>query len=448
MNKKSFPQGFLWGVATSSQQIEGAWNEDGKGESIWDRFCRTPGRIAGGDTSDVACDFYHRYKEDIHMMKEMGIQSFRFSFSWSRIQPDGTGKLNQRGLDFYRRMVDELLAAGITPLATVYHWDLPQKLQDRGGWCNRQIVDWFADYAAILFTHFGKDIPLWATINEPNGILAGYEVGAFAPGIRDPLLKYQVTHNVLLAHGFAVRAFRGIAPRSSQIGIVTDIWMRHPVRNIEADILLAKDEDEKNFHIYLYPIYHKTYSPHILRCMEAEKAVPEIREGDFDLISEPMDYHGINAYSRILVSADPTLGMAEQRKRNPTAFSDPENGIEYYPPVIYDAIQMFRQTYSSTIPLYVTENGVGCASQTLPDGRIDDPIRVRFLEGYLGELQRAIQDGADVRGYYHWSVMDNFEWTAGYNMRYGLVNVDFATQKRTWKSSAYRYQEIMRNNSL
>jgi beta-glucosidase len=438
-----FPPGFLWGVATSAQQVEGAWNEDGKGESIWDRFCHNPGKINNNATSDIACDNYHRFNDDINLMKELGVNSYRFSFSWTRVLPDGSGRPNQKGLDFYRRLLDKLAQADIIPLATVYHWDLPQKLQDRGGWCNRDVVNWFNEYAALLFGEFGSRIPLWATINEPNGILAGYVNGGFAPGISDLKLRYQVTHHVLLAHGLAVQTFRSQSLQNAKIGIVLDIWPRQPARACEEDQHIALDENEKNFHIYLHPLYKKSYSPYITHCMETEGVMPEIGVNDFDIIATPLDYQGINAYSRMVVSAEPSLNWWEQRRREPERFSHPEYGIEIYPPVIYDAVTLFRQGYHASIPIYITENGVACEAPLTAEGRVEDTVRVRFLQGYLAELNRAMQEGADVRGYYHWSLMDNFEWTGGYSMRYGLVHVDFATQQRTWKDSAFAYQEII-----
>lgn len=447
----TFPEGFLWGVATSATQIEGAWTEDGKGESIWDRFAHTPGHIENGDTPDVACDHYHRWQEDLALLKELGVNTYRFSIAWPRVLPGGTGQVNRTGLDFYERLVDALLEAGITPNITMYHWDLPQALQERGGWANRDVAGWFGDYAAVITRALGDRVPLWATINEPNGILAGYVPGAFAPGIADPKLRYVVTHNVLLAHGTAVQAFRALAAKEAKIGIVIDIWNREPARPIDEDERLALDENEKNFHIYLNPLHKKCYTPYLMECMKAEEARPEIRPGDFEIIGAPLDYQGINAYTRVVVSTDPALNnQAERRQREPEAFSEPARGIEIYPPLIYDVVMMFKRMYNDTLPIYITENGAWCGAEDEmgPDGQVHDPKRIRYTEGCLAELHRAIREGADVRGYYHWSLMDNFEWPAGYGMRIGLAHVDYPTQERTWKDSARRYMEIVRANGL
>ena len=289
-----FQDDFKWGVATSAYQIEGAWNEEGKGPSIWDTFTQTPGKVWRDISGDIAVDHYHRFREDIKHMKEIGVNSYRFSFSWPRVLPNGTGQINQKGLDFYKRLVNELLENDISPNATLYHWDLPQVLENKGGWTNRDVKDWFGEYASLMFREFNGLVPMWATLNEPIAIYAGYGLGFFAPGIRDEKLGKAAKHHALLAHGEAVKAFRAEGMKNSEVGIVIDIWKRHAARNCQEDIELVKRGDENSFLFFLNPIFKGHYSDYILNQMRNEGTLPDINPGDLELISQPIDFYGLN----------------------------------------------------------------------------------------------------------------------------------------------------------
>ena len=442
-----FPQDFLWGVATAATQIEGAWNEDGKGESIWDRFSQQPGKVANGDTPFVACDHYHRYESDVAEMVRLGVKTYRFSFAWPRILPQGSGTVNQKGLDFYKRLLEKLLQAGIVPNATLYHWDLPQALEARGGWPERASVGWFEDYAGLLFQTFGDQIPLWATFNEPIALWVGYGAGAFAPGYADEKLARQALHHLLLAHGSAVRTFRSLDMGTAKVGIVIDVWRRLPVRQIPQDQELARLEEATTFRYFMSPIFKGHYPQVALDWLAKQDALPLTEPGDMEVISAPIDFLGVNCYSVYRVSTDPALVDLEKRKReNPHLYTDV--GWEVYPRAIYDALMTVKRDFSGDLPLYVTENGACFPDELSADGRVHDPRRITYLRGYLAELLRAIQDGADVRGYYAWSLLDNFEWSAGYSKRFGLLYTDYATQKRTWKDSASWYQDVIRRNGI
>lgn len=446
MTKLTFPKDFLWGVATAAPQIEGAWDEDGKGESIWDRFSRIPGKIKNGDTPSVACDSYHRYEEDIRHLQALGVKSYRFSIAWPRVLPEGRGKPNSQGLDYYSRLIDGLLEAGILPNVTLYHWDLPQKLEDQGGWGNRQIIDWYCDYANLMFKTYGDRVPMWATFNEPIAVWVGYGTGFFAPGHADEQLARQALHHLLVAHGQAVRNFRHFNWPGGKIGIVIDIWRNFPAQDTPADRELARLEEEKNFRYFLHPLFIGGYSPAALAWLEQMRAMPEILPGDMEVIRAPLDFLGVNNYSRNILSVNPALNhAAELRHAHPERFTD--NGWEVYPPALYAAVMAARD-YAGNLPIYVTENGACYMDKPGPDGKIHDARRIAYYLGYLKELHHAIQDGADVRGYYAWSLMDNFEWSSGYQMRFGLLHTDFATLQRTWKDSAYAYQQIIRENGL
>lgn len=447
MEKYIFPEGFLWGAATAAYQIEGRYNEEGKGESIWDRFSHTPGKVHNGDTGDIACDHFHLYKKDVEIMKEIGLKSYRFSFAWTRILPDGTGYINRKGLDFYKRLVDELLKAGIVPNATLYHWDLPQKLQDKGGWVNRDIINYFNEYACLLFREFENSIPMWATINEPFAVFAGYTYPYFAPGIIDVKMGKQVAHNLLVSHGMAVKSFREANAGNAKIGIVTDLWKSHPVRDCDEDRELAREQDERNFYIFLNPIYKGKYTDYIIKKMEDEGSLPDIREGDMQLISTPMDFQGINCYSRHVVSADRELvNIDKMVAANPEKYMG--FNWEIYPPAIYDAVMLIKNEFNPEIPIYITENGGSFDDRPTLEGRVNDAYRIKLMQGYLKELHRAVSDGANVKGYYVWSLMDNFEWAAGFSKRFGILYTDYETQQRIWKDSAFNYKKVINDNAV
>ena len=364
MPRISFPKDFTFGVATSAFQIEGAWNEDGKGPSIWDTFGHTPGKVWRDIPGDTAVDHYHRFREDVAIMRDLGIDSYRFSLSWPRILPEGTGRINRAGLDFYRRLIDELYDASIAPNVTLYHWDLPQALEDRGGWGNRDVAAWFGDYAALVFDEFGGSVPLWSTLNEPIAIWVGYGMGVFAPGHADERLGKQAMHHAMLAHGTAVQAFRAsAASANSEIGLVLDIWQRHPATDSPADLEIAQRDEDDSFRFFLDPLLGGGYRDRIVARLQERGVMPEVRDGDLALIAEPIDFLGLNVYSRVVVSAEnynPRWWVAGDAHPGGNFL---DNGMEFYPRSVYDAIAMVRDDYGFTGPIYITENG-GADSQT------------------------------------------------------------------------------------
>lgn len=446
MKISKFPKDFLWGVATSAGQIEGAAFEDGRGASIWDTFARIPGKIRNGDLPEVACDHYHRYKEDVALMKSLGIRSYRFSFSWSRVIPDGVGVINEKGLDFYDRLIDELLKAGIVPNATLYHWDLPQGAEDRGGWLNRDCAEWFADYAELMFRKFSDRIPMFATVNEPIATYVGYGNGGFAPGKKLPKFGWQACHNLLLGHGKAVQRFRGVADKNSKVGIVVDIWHRHPARpDCDEDVALAEQGNEESYRFFLNPVFNGKYTDNIVKRLTEQNIMPYTEDRDFALISQKLDFFGLNCYNRVVVSSD---AEAVQKVIRNDGGNFLDTGAEFYPKSIYDAIKILYDDYKIDIPIYITENGTYSETERLIDGELHDAQRIRYVQGFLQWLYKAIQEGADVRGYYLWSLLDNYEWTAGYDYKFGIVHNDFTTQKRTPKDSAQWYANVIKSNGI
>lgn len=440
----NLPKNFMFGVATSAPQVEGAALEDGKGLSIWDVFSRVPGAIADGSRPDTACDMYHTYKEDIKMMKKLGVDTYRFSFSWSRIFPEGKGKINQKGLDYYKRLLEELHRQEIMPNATIYHWDLPFELEREGGWLNRDVVNWYGEYASLLFKEFGKDIPMWATINEPIATYVGYGLGSFAPGRRGEAFGRQANHHVLLAHGEGVKRFRQENLKDSKIGIVVDIWHHHPLRpDHEEDLRIAELENEKAYRSYLNPIFKGCYTDALLAYMKENHCMPQMQDEDMEKISQKLDFFGMNCYNRVVDCANPSLLKREEKTHTGGNFMD--NGSEFYPKAVYDAAHIMKKDYQLDIPIYITENGTyNCSEEPAEDGRIHDTERIRYMEGFLEWISKAIEDGIDIRGYYAWSLLDNWEWSGGYTYRYGMIHNDFKTQKRTWKDSAYWYKDVIK----
>lgn len=436
----SFPKNFKWGVATSAGQIEGGRGDSGKGLDIWDVFSLIPGMVADGSNFDVTCDHYNRYPEDVKHMVDLDVDSYRFSFSWSRIFPYGIGAVNQKGVDFYKRLLDELHKANIEPNATLYHWDLPYELERMGGWCNRDSADWFAQYADFMFRTFGSEIPLWTTLNEPIATYVGYAHGGFAPGRKVERYGREAVHNMLRGHGKAVDAFRA-STKGAEIGVVVDIWHRHPKDpGNPADVQLAIDENETNYKAYLNPIFNGRYSDHFIEIMEAQNSMPDVRAGDMEQICRPLDFYGLNCYNRVVVSADGDNTInTEQAGGN---FLD--NGTEYYPKAVYDAIKIIRAEFDPKIPIYVTENGTYNCGEAMIDGEIHDADRIRYVEGFLSWIEKAIEEGEDIRGYYLWSLMDNMEWCAGRTLKYGIIHTDFETGKRTWKDSAHWYRDFIK----
>ncbi len=438
MTTYKFPHNFLWGAATASYQIEGAWNEDGKGESIWDRFSHTPGKISDASTGDVACDHYHRYLDDIALMRRLGLKAYRFSTSWGRVLPDGRGRLNLRGLDFYDRLVDSLLAANIEPFLTLYHWDLPQALQDEGGWANRDVCHAFADYAALMVKRLGDRVKYWTTFNEPSVVaFNGNLTGEHAPGLQDVKTTYQVVHNLLAAHGLAAQAIRSVAP-SVNVGIVLNQWMSDPASDSPADIAAAELAWQRGETLFLDALFKGHYPPAVYDLVGDN--MPKIRDGDMALIAQRLDYLGINFYSRNLVSAN--------RNINPVPGSEyTEMGWEVCAPALRRLLNRINNDYRLP-PIYITENGAAFKDEVSADGKVYDPRRLDYLKQHFIQTRLAMQDGVDVRGYFVWSLLDNFEWGHGFTKRFGIVRVDYETQKRTIKDSGEWYADVIRKNEV
>ena len=437
-----FPPGFLWGAATAAYQIEGSPLADGAGESNWHRFAHTPGLVKGGDTGDVACDHYRRWKDDVAVMREIGLKAYRFSISWSRVMPEGVRLVNERGLDFYRRLVDTLDAAGIAPMATLFHWDLPAALENRGGWLNRDSASWFADYAGVVFEALDGGVRLWATLNEPWVITdGGYYHGILAPGHRNAFETPIAAHNLLRAHGAAVSAYRGHG--RGAIGVVVNLAPKHPAADSDADRAAARRGDAYLNRQFLDPIFRGRY-PSELPEMYGE-AWPAFPDSDLDAVRVPVDFVGVNYYTRNVVRHDAKArpdgaGVVRQEGLHT------EMGWEVYPDGLDETLCMVRDRYGA-VPLYVTENGAAFADpDPTGDGIVEDPLRVAYLRDHLAAARRAIASGVDLRGYFVWSLLDNFEWAHGYSKRFGIVRVDFATQKRTLKRSAAVYREIIESN--
>lgn len=441
-----FPNDFLWGAATSSYQIEGAWNADGKGESIWDRFTHTTNRIRDGSTGDRACDHYHRYLEDVALMKELKLKAYRFSVSWPRIQPSGRGRPNREGLDFYAHLVDALLEAGITPMLTLYHWDLPQALEEKGGWTNRDMAGWFSDYAAAVARELGDRVPLWTTLNEPQIFtLAGYRIGFHPPGLRDPQAFLEAAHHANLAHGQAVKALRAEAGHP-QIGTVLAIQSFHPATNSPDDLRAALVMDGVWNRWFAEPVLLGRYPSDMLDLYS--DLVSPIREGDAALIFQPLDFVGLNIYTRTFVEHDPGMPGLQARTSNrrvPGA-EYTVKGWEVYPAAMYEALMRFKEDWGDP-PVYVTENGAAFEDR-VTNGAVHDPDRTRYYQAYLAELHRAMEAGVKVKGYFAWSLLDNFEWTAGTSERFGLIYVDFQSLERIPKDSARWYHNLIEANGF
>jgi len=441
-----FPPDFLWGAATSAYQIEGAVDEDGRGESIWDRFSRTPGATEDGATGDVACDHYHRVREDVALMAGIGLRAYRFSIAWPRVYPEGNGALNQRGLDFYSRLVDELLEHDITPMATLYHWDLPQALEDRvGGWGSRETAERFADYAATVFGALGDRVPIWATLNEPwVAAFIGYYTGRHAPGQQDLAKAVRASHHLLVAHARAVEVYRSLA-LPGRIGVVLDLQTASPDGDSDEDRRAARLGDGYTNRWFLDPLFRGHYPADVLDLFRGHGAELDVVEpGDLAAINAPIDFLGMNFYMRRLFSPSTEgLGWNERLARDDDETT--EMGWAIDPSALAEQLARLRAEYPP-IPLYITENGMAQADTVSADGAVHDPRRIDYLRAHLAVLEAAIAAGTDLRGYMTWSWMDNFEWGFGFRPRFGLVHVDFATQKRTPKDSARWYAEVIRAN--
>ncbi|WP_374511745.1 GH1 family beta-glucosidase [Niveibacterium sp.] len=428
--KHLFPADFAWGVATSAYQIEGATQVDGRGPSIWDTFSHTPGKTDGGDTGDVACEHYYRYREDIALMREMGVTDYRFSCAWPRVQPTGSGAWNEAGWDFYARVLDALDEAGIAAHATLYHWDLPQPLEDAGGWRNRETCARFAEYAAEFARRFGSRVKTIATHNEPwCTATLGHETGQFAPGLRDRAAAFLVSHHLLLSHGMALRAMRA-AGCKAQLGIVLNQSPAYPANpDSEADRRAARIADGLSTRWYMDPLFRGAYPADVVAYLGADAPQPE--PGDMAIIGEPMDFLGLNYYMRSYCSGDGRVQPPGDR-----GFTDMD--WEVYPEGLTEHLVRLARAYNPP-PLYITENGAATAD-TLEGDAVHDSGRVNYLRWHLEAAAAAIAQGVDLRGYFAWSLLDNFEWNSGYAKRFGLVYVDYATQRRVLKDSAHWYR--------
>jgi len=433
-----FPRDFAWGVATAAYQIEGAWNKDGKGESIWDRFTHTPGKIIDGTTGDIACDYYHRYPEDIRMMRDLGIKHYRWSMAWSRVLPEGRGKVNTMGLDYYDRLVDELCAANIESFVTLYHWDLPQALQEIGGWENQDVGKYFADYSAMMVKRLGDRVKFWTTFNEPWVISnLGFRTGEMAPGFRDEKLCLQVIHNLLLAHGRSVQAIRA-ADSSAKTGIVLLLFPTHPASNAQADRDAAEFSWQKENSWFLDPLFKGHYPEQVWD--KYAQLVPSVAAGDMSLICQNLDFLGVNFYFRSVMSADGKI------EKIPGAdYTD--MGWEIHAPALRQLLVRISKDYRLP-PIYITENGAAFPDRLESDGTVHDQKRWGYVRDHLLEAFSAIQEGVDLRGYFLWSLMDNFEWAFGESKRFGIVYTDYETLKRYPKDSAAWYARVIRRNGL
>jgi beta-glucosidase len=438
-----FPANILWGAATSAYQVEGSPLADGAGPSIWHRFSHSPGRTAHGETGDVACDHYRRYQSDVELMKSLGLTAYRFSISWSRIFPCGTGRVNQAGLDFYSRLVDSLLGAGITPSVTLYHWDLPAALDDRGGWLNPDVAKWFGEYAATMFRALDDRVPMWATLNEPWVVTdGGYLHGVLAPGHRNLFEAPIAAHNLLRAHGTAVQAYR--ATGKNQIGLVVNLEPKYPASQDPDDLAATARADAYMNRQYLDPVLLGSHPEEMKEIFGA--AWPANADDDLALMRQPIDFLGINYYLRGVTQYDAkALPLKSKNVRQPQ-HAVTETGWEMYAPALTRVLLWVRERYPA-IPLYLTENGTATYDppHTL-DGVVDDPLRVWYYREHLKAAHTAIKHGVDLRGYFAWSLLDNYEWSLGYSKRFGIVHVDFETQERTPKSSARFYSEVIRTN--
>jgi len=437
-----FPRGFLWGAATSAYQIEGSPLSDGAGPSIWHRFAHTPGMTANGETGDLACDHYRRSEDDVRLMHELGLSAYRFSISWSRILPEGRGAVNAAGLAFYDRLVDLLLERRIQPSVTLYHWDLPAALDDRGGWLNRDVAGWFADYATVVVRALGDRVAMWTTLNEPWVVTdGGYLHGVLAPGHRSGFETPLASHNLLRAHGAGMQAIR--AAGGSQAGLVVNLEPKYPASLEPEDLAATRRADAYMNRQYLDPVFHGAYPEELAEIFG--QAWPAFPAADFPLIRQPLDFLGINYYTRAVTRNEPSAWPVRAGKVRQPHHTYTTTDWEVYPAALTDVLLSVRDRYGH-VPLYITENGAAFYDPPRADGRVEDPLRLRYYRDHLRAAHQALVQGVDLRGYFAWSLLDNFEWSAGYARRFGLVHVDFETQERTPKASARFYSEVIRSN--
>ncbi|MEE1668409.1 GH1 family beta-glucosidase [Streptomyces sp. WAC07094] len=462
----TFPRAFLWGAATSAYQIEGAVREIGRTPSIWDTFSHTPGKTVGGETGDIAVDHYHRYRDDVALMAELGLGAYRFSVSWSRVQPTGRGPVVQRGLDFYRRLVDELLAHGIRPTITLYHWDLPQDLENAGGWPQRETAFRFAEYAQLVGEALGDRVEQWITLNEPwCSAFLGYGAGVHAPGRTDAAASLRAAHHLNLAHGLGASALRSVMPARNTVAVSLNSCPVRTVSQDPADLAAGRKIDDLANGVFHGPMLHGAYPQSLLTATSSLTDWSYVHDGDLATINQPLDALGLNYYTPTLVSAasrtaagrprpgghDRAAGTpwpgAEDVSFHQSPGERTEMGWTIDPAGLHELIMRYSREVPG-LPLYVTENGAAYDDKPDPDGRVHDPERIAYLHSHLSEIRRAIADGANVRGYYLWSLLDNFEWAHGYSKRFGVVYVDYATLARQPKSSAHWYSLAARTGKL
>ncbi|MEF2072727.1 GH1 family beta-glucosidase [Consotaella aegiceratis] len=444
MSTLKFPDGFRWGTSTASYQIEGGAPDDGRGASIWDTFCAVPGKVENGDNGSVACDHYHRYEEDLDLMKGLGVGIYRFSIMWPRVLPDGVGATNPKGLDFYDRLVDGLLARGIEPWPCLYHWDLPQALQDKGGWMNRDVVGWFTDYAELMAKAIGDRAKNWVTFNEPNVVAyVGHEDGRHAPGITDPRAAMRVVHHLNMAHGSAVRVFRAATPNAGA-GFVLPVHVARPLPQYrERDAHLAPLFEDKWNGAFLDPVFKGRYPASL-----EDRLAPHVQPGDMEIIHQPVDFQGVNHYfPSYIQQAEGPSAWPFRHAAPPTWFRRTEMGWPIDGEAFRQALMIIKERCGNP-PVYVTENGGAFIDIADADGTVNDQDRIAYYHEYLSALIRAANDGANVRGFMPWSLLDNFEWALGYGKRFGLVRVDYETQKRTPKASYTFFRDVVTSGRL
>jgi beta-glucosidase len=448
----NFPEGFLWGTATASYQIEGAVQEDGRGASVWDTFSHTPGKIYRGDTGDIACDHYHRTSEDLDLMAELGMKAYRFSVAWPRIQPEGRGPANQKGLDFYRRLVSGLRERAIEPMLTLYHWDLPQTLEDGGGWTSRETSLRFAEYAGLVYEALSDEVSYWITLNEPwVSAWLGYGFGVHAPGHADPAKALSATHHLLLGHGLAMERMRE-AGDDNRLGVTLNLTPARAISGSEEDVAAARLADGHSNRLYLDPLFKGAYPEDIQEAFRGVSDFGFARDGDLDKISAPVDFLGVNYYFPAYVGAAKEGEDSGMFGGFGVRTVEPEGektamGWPIVPDALTEMLVRLKDEYTA-VPLYVTENGRAVHDYVDPEGEVDDEERIAFLDAHFRAARAAMESGVDLRGYVVWSFLDNFEWAEGYSKRFGLVFVDYGTQKRYPKASAHWYRNVIENNGL
>ena len=445
-NLIQFPEDFHWGMATAAYQIEGAPEEGGKGESIWDRFSHTPGKIHNNENADIACDHYHRWRDDVKLMAQIGINSYRFSLAWTRILPRGHGALNESGLSFYDRLIDELLANDIQPFVTLYHWDLPQALQDRGGWANRDTAFYFRDYAGEVSLRYGDRVKNWITHNEPAvTTFIGHHQGLFAPGISDLKTALQAAHHLLLSHGLAIPVLQENC--GGRAGITLDLAPAHPATDSDADRLAAQREFDHYCNWFLLPLFEGRYPHEMAASYEGADLMPKMQPEDMAQISVKTDFLGINYYRREITrhAKGANFWNFEIIPAPNGEFS--EMGWEVYPAGLYEILQYVHKTHQPP-EIYITESGIALPDKIDTDGKVHDPRRISYLHQHFQQAKKCIDAGIPLKGYFVWSLLDNFEWASGFSKRFGLFYMDYATQERIWKDSARWFQQVVQQKGI